>query len=94
VNYGLSSSSDVSEQLSVQYELEKADTFNDKERYQVYQQLEQQLVNDVAWMPVFQWNSTFLLKTYVQGFDVNGTILSPSQPIPPDDWARIYIAAH
>jgi peptide/nickel transport system substrate-binding protein/oligopeptide transport system substrate-binding protein len=58
-------------------------------RYQTYNQAEQQLVNDVAWLPMEQVAVTYLLKPYVIGVVDNAQDLTP-----PDDWASIYIAQH
>ena len=56
---------------------------------QMYQKAEQQLVNDVAWMPIEQVTNVYLLKPYVIGMTENQQGL-----IPPDDWANIYIVKH
>jgi peptide/nickel transport system substrate-binding protein/oligopeptide transport system substrate-binding protein len=91
VNYGQNNSTVAVQQQSVQKLLEAADiNSNHDSRFTMYRQAEQQLVNDVAWMPMFQDTSTFLLKPYVRGIIVS----NPSELTPPDDWATIYIAAH
>ena len=50
---------------------------------------EQQLVNDVAWLPLYQTTYPFVLKPYVQGVVFNAQSL-----IPPNDWGNIYISVH
>lgn len=90
MNYGQNTSNDVSLQLSLQKSLASADSnFQDSARLQSYQQAEQQLVNDVAWIPIEQVASVFLRQPYVTGIVDNGTGL-----IPPNDWANIYILLH
>ena len=89
-NYGQNNSSDAAAQQQVQQELETADvTANATQRFQMYNDAEQQLVNDVAWMPVEQVTNVFLRRPYVVGMVDNGQGL-----IPPDDWANIYIVQH
>ncbi len=90
MNYGENSSNDAAQQQAMQTLLENADaTFQEDARIQAYQKAEQQLVNDVAWMPVEQVTNVFLRKPYVVGMVDNGQGL-----IPPDDWANIYIVQH
>jgi peptide/nickel transport system substrate-binding protein/oligopeptide transport system substrate-binding protein len=48
---------------------------------------EQQLVNDVAWLPVFQQEYELVRKLCVVGVVNNSFDLTP-----PDDWANIYIS--
>jgi peptide/nickel transport system substrate-binding protein/oligopeptide transport system substrate-binding protein len=55
----------------------------------MYNTAEQQLVNDVAWLPMDQRIAPRLLKSYVIGRTFN-----PLAIVPPDDWANIYIAVH
>ncbi len=55
MNYGQNTSSNVAKQQMQQQQLEKADSNSSEDvRIQTYQQAEQQLVNDVAWMPMEQ----------------------------------------
>lgn len=54
----------------------------------MYNQAEQQLVNDLDWLPMYQVFSTYLLKPYIIGVVDNYGALTP-----PDDWGNIYIAA-
>ena len=90
MNYGQNSSSNASRQQAIQSQLENADAnFQQDARIQVYQKAEQQLVNNVAWMPMEQVTNVYLLKPYVIGLVDNQQGL-----IPPDDWANIYIVQH
>ena len=76
-------------QQAIQQQLETADANLDPGfRMQVYHNAEQQLVNDVAWLPMYQANATFLRKSYVTNIQYNSGF-----EIPPYDWANIYIAA-
>ena len=89
-NYGQNNSSDAAQQQQVQQLLEKADvTANQTQRLQMYNQAEQQLVNDVAWLPLWQVPTSRLTKSYVIGRVYNAFGL-----VPPDDWANVYIAVH
>jgi oligopeptide transport system substrate-binding protein len=90
MNYGENTSNDAARQQSTQQQLRSADTnFQSSARLQAYQQAEQQLVNDVAWLPIEQVTSVFLRKPYVAGIVDNGMGI-----IPPNDWAGIYILQH
>ena len=74
----------------MQQKMEQADGMTDAAaRYQTYNEIEQQLVNDVAWLPMEQVAVTYLLKPYIVGVVDNAAALNP-----PDDWANIYIAPH
>ena len=70
--------------------MDAADVMTDQPpRFQAYDQIEQQLVNDVAWLTIYQRPDIRLLKPYVVGLKFNAF-----SEIPPNDWANIYIAAH
>jgi len=90
MNYGQNSSNNATTQQATQQKLEAADaTFQPQARLQAYQQAEQQLVNDVAWLPLEQFTQVYLLKPYVFGLKENA-----QGSVPPDDWANIYILQH
>jgi oligopeptide transport system substrate-binding protein len=90
MNYGQNASSDASAQQHTQQQLEAADAdFQPQARQQAYRKAEQQLVNDVAWLPTEQITQVYLLKPYVIGMPENAQGL-----IPADDWASIYILQH
>jgi len=56
--------------------LTKARTEQDKEkRTQEYQQAEQIIVNDAAWLPLVFDKSEVLIKPYVKGYDLVGMII-------------------
>jgi len=89
-NYGNNSGPTAADQRAVQQQLDAADFMTDPDaRAQTYNQLEQKLVNDVAWLPIDQRLDTYLTKPYVIGINHNALAL-----IAPDDWANIYIAVH
>jgi peptide/nickel transport system substrate-binding protein/oligopeptide transport system substrate-binding protein len=89
-NYGQNNSANAAQQQVVQQELEAADVNPDQHaRLQVYMQAEQQLVNDVAWLPIEQVATNLVLKPYVKGLVFNAMDI-----FPPDDWSAVYIAAH
>jgi oligopeptide transport system substrate-binding protein len=90
MNYGQNHSSDAAAQQQVQQQLLKADTMpNGPARYAVYNSAEQQLVNDVAWLPMYQNISDMVLKPWVHGLVFNADGLTP-----PNDWGNIYITTH
>jgi oligopeptide transport system substrate-binding protein len=90
MNYGQNNTSDASTQQQVQQSLVQADGMtNGPARYAVYNKAEQQLINDVAWMPMEQVTATFVLKPYVQGM-----VFNPEDLTPPNDWGAIYISTH
>jgi oligopeptide transport system substrate-binding protein len=87
MNYGQNTTSDAARQQLTQQQLENADaTMQQSTRFQSYAQAEQQLINDVAWLPLYQVTSTFLRSPYVVGMVDNAQDI-----IPPNDWANIYI---
>ncbi|GCE49093.1 peptide/nickel transport system substrate-binding protein/oligopeptide transport system substrate-binding protein [Thermosporothrix hazakensis] len=76
------------DQLETVKLMEKADEdTNQQERLKLYQQAEQRLVNDVAWIPMYQTTDPTVVKPCVKGY-------SPTaQGLPaPDHWSRIYIS--
>src|SRR6266516_1138175 len=90
MNYGQNASTDAAKQQSLQRLLEAADAnSNPSARLQAYRQAEQQLVDDVAWLPMEQVTQIFLRQPYVIGMVDNALGVTP-----PDDWANIYIAQH
>jgi oligopeptide transport system substrate-binding protein len=76
----------VAKQQATQQMLDSADmNFKADARIQSYQQAEQQLVNDVAWLPMEQLTANFLRSPNIVGMVDNAQGL-----VPPDDWASIY----
>jgi peptide/nickel transport system substrate-binding protein/oligopeptide transport system substrate-binding protein len=89
-NYGQNGSEDAAQQVQTQQLMEQADTTLDQNtRMQMYNKAEQQLINDVAWLPMDQRIGNRLLKTYVYGLQFNAI-----SEIPPTDWGSVYIASH
>ncbi|MBA2679816.1 MAG: peptide ABC transporter substrate-binding protein [Ktedonobacteraceae bacterium] len=90
MSYGQNHSATATQQQAVQTAMEQADVAPaGPARIQAYNAAEQQLVNDVAWMPMEQVTNTYLLKPFVQGLIVN-----PQNIVPPEDWGNIYISTH
>jgi oligopeptide transport system substrate-binding protein len=86
MNYGQNKSSDASAQQQIQQAMEQADIDqNQVARLQQYNQAEQQLINDVAWIPMYQ-----ILATAVRKPCIVGLIDNPELLVPPDDWGGIY----
>lgn len=86
MNYGENMGHTATQQQTTQQQLETADaTMDANARIQLYQQAEQQLVNDVAWIPLEQMTATFLRSSAIIGIVDNAQGV-----IPADDWARIY----
>jgi oligopeptide transport system substrate-binding protein len=87
-NYGQNNSSDAAQQQATQQLLAQADAnSNPTERMQQYNQAEQQLVNDVAWLPTYQQSILYVQKPCVAGWVDNALDLVPS-----DDWGNMYIS--
>lgn len=87
-NYGQNKSSDAAQQQAVQAQLLQADVNQDTNaRIQAYNAAEQQIVNDVGWIPLYQSATESLLNPKVQGYIFNALSITP-----PDDWANIYIS--
>ncbi|GCE30712.1 peptide ABC transporter substrate-binding protein [Dictyobacter alpinus] len=90
MNYGQNKQPYNSAQQANQALMLKADAnTNDTERMQQYNQIEQALVNDVAWIPTAQETSTSVRKTCIVGMVDNAQGLTP-----PDDWGSIYISTN
>jgi oligopeptide transport system substrate-binding protein len=86
MNYAQNQSSTASDQQHIQQQLTNVDNTNDNtKRTQLYQQAEQQIVNDVGWLPMDQETSVFLRTPAIVGITDNAANI-----IPPDDWAHIY----
>jgi oligopeptide transport system substrate-binding protein len=86
MNYGQNQTSDAAQQQAVQQVLEAADINPDQNaRLQAYMQAEQQLVNDVAWLPMEQVTASFLRKPCLAG-----VVDNPQDLTPPNDWGGIY----
>ncbi len=90
INYGQNHSADAAQQQQTQQALAAADVNPDQaSRMQAYNQAEQQLVNDVAWLPMEQVAVSQVLKAYVKGM-----VFNPQLLIPPEDWGNIFITTH
>jgi peptide/nickel transport system substrate-binding protein/oligopeptide transport system substrate-binding protein len=89
-NYGQNNTAVTAQQVQVQKELSTANVeTNPTTRNTLYANAEQQLVNVVAWLPMYQGATSYALKTYVHGYTFDATDL-----IPPFDWANVYIIKH
>ncbi len=89
-NYGQNASADAATQAQAQDAMAKADVMTPgPARYSAYNAPEQQLVNDVAWCSLFQFNGGEAIKPYV-----NGWVDRADSMTAPDDWANIYITTH
>jgi oligopeptide transport system substrate-binding protein len=89
MNYGQNNGPNAIPQQQTQAQMEQADTvFSTRQRFQMYQQIERQLVDDVAWIPMYQIDAPTLLNQ-----NVIGMMNQNNRPVmPPDDWAIVYIA--
>ena len=68
MNYGQNHALDAPQQQAVQKLLDQADSnLNATSRMQQYTLAEQQLVNDVAWLPIYQQALTYVEKPCVVG---------------------------
>ncbi|QBD78553.1 peptide ABC transporter substrate-binding protein [Ktedonosporobacter rubrisoli] len=88
MNFGQNKGPDAAAQQALQKRLEQADVMQDPTaRMAEYNKIEQELVNEVAWIPVEQQIYTVLRKPCVQN-----VIDNASQNTPPEDWGKIYIS--
>jgi ABC-type oligopeptide transport system substrate-binding subunit len=88
LNYGQNHSSAAAEQQANQRLMEQADVNPDPaSRLQQYNQAEEQLVNDVAWIPRFQNTTSIARKPCAVGIVDNALSLFPQ-----DDWGSIYVS--
>ena len=62
---------------------------NPARRMVLYNQAEQQLVNDVAWLPYIQPKGIWRIRTYIQGYNPSALNLMSDQ-----DWANVAVLAH
>jgi oligopeptide transport system substrate-binding protein len=88
MGFGQNNSPNASAQQALQQQMAQADVMQDPNaRLKAYNQIEQQLVNDVAWMPIDQETLYGVRKPCVQNF-----VVTPQQLTPPDAWGNIYIS--
>ncbi len=88
LNYGQNKASFAVKQQANQQLMEQADSNTDQaSRLQQYNEAEQNLVNDVAWIPRYQATNVFARKPCVVGITDNA-----QEFIPQDDWGGIYIS--
>ncbi len=87
MNYGQNKSADASVQQATQQQLTAADanTENASTRATQYNTAEQQLVNDVVWIPMYQSTAQRLRKPCVVGVVNNAEGL-----VNPESWSNIY----
>ncbi|GHO67302.1 ABC transporter substrate-binding protein [Ktedonobacter sp. SOSP1-52] len=85
-NFGQNQSKNASTEQQIQDLMTTADANqNSSERISQYNQIEQQLVDDAAWIPRLQRQSSYVLKPCVKGIIDNAQGL-----VPPADWSKIY----
>ncbi len=90
-NFGQNHASDAAQQQHAQQLMVQADATvgNDAERMKLYDEAEQQVVNDVAWLPIYQGEAVYAVKPCVVGW--------PHDPfgqysISEFDWSSMYIS--
>ncbi len=87
-NYGQNSSANSSTQQQIQQQLVAADAnTNNATRLQQYNTAEQQLINDVVWIPTDQQAIQIIRKPCVVGYVDNAQEL-----VNPETWANVYIS--
>ncbi len=93
MHFGANSSPENAAQAKLQDDMLKADVMpvdtdqHKADRLKAYQTIEQELVNQVAWLPIQQQLAYGLRKPCVQG-----VTSSAMNIIPPDEWSKIYIS--
>ncbi|GHO82044.1 peptide ABC transporter substrate-binding protein [Dictyobacter formicarum] len=87
MNYGQNNSPMAKDQQAIQAELQKADYMLDKDaRAKKYNELEQKLSTEAAWISMYQTAADAMLSPHVHGYSNN-----PLGVIDPEDWGDIYI---
>ncbi|GHO70697.1 ABC transporter substrate-binding protein [Ktedonobacter sp. SOSP1-52] len=87
-NYGNNHAKDIVDQKKALDLMRQADGEMDiTTRLKLYNQAEQQVVNDAGWIPLYQMETGKALKPCVKGYDIN----APFMPAP-DSWSNIYIS--
>ncbi|WP_246035744.1 ABC transporter substrate-binding protein [Dictyobacter kobayashii] len=85
--YGQNQSKAAAHQQEIQRSLARADvTQNQAQRISMYRNAEQDLVNDVAWLPLYQSYDYYVVKAKLHGLNVNAMGM-----IAPEDWSSIYV---
>jgi oligopeptide transport system substrate-binding protein len=91
-NFGQNHASDAVQQQHAQQLMVQADATVDNvaERMKLYDEAEQQVVNDVAWLPIYQGEAVYAVKPCVVNWPHNsfGQFSVPYQA----DWANMYIS--
>src|SRR5438552_15330730 len=78
MNYGQNKSTTADKQLQIQQMLEQADVTQDQTaRLKLYNQAEQQIVDDVGWISIYQNRVQALESTKIQGIVLNGLSIVP-----------------
>lgn len=86
-NYGQNNSSNAVQQQAIQDTLAKADANqNQQERLQQYSSAEQQLVDDVAAIPLYQIEAHVLINPKLKNYTLNSL-----NTVAPNDWGNIYM---
>jgi peptide/nickel transport system substrate-binding protein/oligopeptide transport system substrate-binding protein len=89
MHFGANDSPQNAAQSQLQADMLAADVMpNGDARLKAYQRIEQELVNQVAWLPTQQHLIFGLRKPCVQGVPQPGA----TGIIPPDEWSKIYIS--
>jgi oligopeptide transport system substrate-binding protein len=89
MHYGQNSSPVAADQQATQQAIMRADTMtNLNERARAYNDIEQKLANETAWIPLYQPSSN-----YLQSPRLHGMVENPLGNIDPEDWNAIYITA-
>jgi oligopeptide transport system substrate-binding protein len=94
-NFGNNSGSANAQEQQLQAKMAAADVMpmntkaEQNARASAYNAIEQQLVNDVAWITIYQRPELTMVKPYVIGLKFNA-----ETEIPPQSWGSVYIATH
>jgi ABC-type oligopeptide transport system substrate-binding subunit len=85
-NYGCKSNQRASEEQAVQDKLASADAEQDStKRASLYNAAEQQIVNDVAWVPLYQSDALIAQNPKLHGYKTNALQITD-----PDSWSDVY----
>jgi oligopeptide transport system substrate-binding protein len=70
-------------------QMRAADADQSADRYQRYEQIEQQLVDDAVWIPIAQIKFLYRVSSYVENFS-----LTANGYVPDQEWPNVAILAH
>jgi len=86
-NYGDKRNENAAKEQAVQAQLAKADVEQDgARRLNLYNDAEQKLINDIAWVPLYQLSNLVVQNPKLHGYKTNALEITD-----PDSWNNVYL---